>query len=63
MHDAPLSVALAQAHGKTELQFAVAISFFSAREVKILERAETMSDELPRSEQPWEDVTHQFWTM
>ena len=34
-----------------------------AREVKILERAETMSDGLPAPNDLWEDVTHHFWTM
>ena len=31
-----------------------------SRQVKILERAETMGDGPTRSERPWEDLTHQF---
>src|SRR5262245_8972396 len=34
-----------------------------SREVKILERAETMSDGLPAPNGLWKDVTQQFWTM
>ncbi len=41
----------------------VCTSTESPRKVKILERAETMGDGPTRSERPWEDVTHQFWTV
>jgi hypothetical protein len=33
------------------------------RTVRILERAETMGAGTTRCERPWEDVTHQFWTV
>jgi hypothetical protein len=33
------------------------------RKVRILERAETMGGGTTRCELPWEDVTHQFWTV
>ncbi len=41
----------------------LAILLACGRKVKILERAEIIGDGPSRSERPWEDVTHQFWTV